>query len=554
MVVGFGYSAGDIILCIKLVVEAYQRWESACGERADIIGRLGRLKDLLENVERYERAILAVDARGEQLKGYLVASELTISKLQTLLDAFPKLTVEGPGSLGKNWQTLRYTRKATEIATLQSRLDNHISDLTSFCTTIGIASLSRVETRQDVHTQYHQQHQRELGLILRHVLEIHAKDSANKESVVSAWTDYTDDDLNAWRDLRSELRNSGFDGKTIDQHRDMITKMLGQPGSDNAATMVTDYSQAFVLDGYRDPGNVIELSRLQVASDTTRPVGDTPRPDNMTGFQPTIPQTGVQHKILPCIPELDVDGEDDGRGSSVDAVKPNTVNDMSLPDDDAQLGAHGSKPRAISFNTQRPLFATYRLRNSASDTDLAVVPAPASIEAATSVLRDAPHWWTSVFGRLMRFRKPSSSLSAPVSEAKPRFKQGSAQSSLDSPLCETVLKVGDRVSHNEPCLFVEIPGTDHVVDDSDVSQWSMQATASSSKRERDKRRHSPCAGPRHFEPGFADPTSWDARQRMPDSAKSTYTSPTSPHAGFLPQFDTNTKRYRAATSHKAPKV
>lgn len=384
---------------------------------------------------------------------------------------------------------------------------------------------------------------------------LHDRTLADRASSGSAWTEYTDDDLKAWRSLRTELiEQNGCDSKTIDRHKDRIIQMLAELSRESPLASTTPPTQALPLGVLGQTKTVSLLCGTKISPSFTKSNSGLQQPidTTKTNISRSMMVADTGRVILERIYESDASGKEAEEVMSKYAVKLPTGSNSPQPYGNHECQTPRHKPRSTSFNTPRQSSAARHLRNSASDTALASILPKMSNEPGASILREPTRWKTFI-PTIARSSKPSKSSSDPATQGLPKFEEDSLQFSLSSSLCETVFKVGSKVNVDCKGPRAEQFDTQSAADDSDQSQYSMQANASVTGNKHDGRRHQPSASLRHFETGSTELTHWERYPKLPHSSDIPRSSPSTPRAGFLPNFAHGRKPSRTATYHKAPR-
>lgn len=212
----FGSSISDIALLVQLAYKTTQGARAACGEYDELTRETSSLhvvlNRLLVEVTKPEGSI---NRQGgtyvQELKSISGGCEDVLTQLDKILVKYNALS-EQERSARRLWKKIRFGSGAVaDVAELRSRVTYYTSALSLFLNLISVGTVGEVEKKMD-----------QAGGDLKDI-----------KIAVNSITAYTNDDRDAWRELRRGLASDGFSDSLIRKHKKRImayVKELGNRG------------------------------------------------------------------------------------------------------------------------------------------------------------------------------------------------------------------------------------------------------------------------------------------------------------------------------------
>ena len=226
----FGWSASDIASLVKLAYNTTQGARTACGQYDELTHQVSSLHTILKRlhleVARPESSINRHESYGRELKSIATGCDEVLTQLDKILVKYNALS-EQERSVRRLWKKIRFgSGVVADVAELRSRVTYYTSALSLFLNLISVGTVGAVEKKinqaggdlRDIKAAVHH--------ITAHVL-------ATERQEGSVLTTYTNDDRDAWRELRRGLVKAGFRDSLVRKHMDTImayVKELGDKG------------------------------------------------------------------------------------------------------------------------------------------------------------------------------------------------------------------------------------------------------------------------------------------------------------------------------------
>ncbi|KAL8787661.1 MAG: hypothetical protein Q9213_002092 [Squamulea squamosa] len=240
----FGWSASDIALLVQLAYKTTQGARAACGQYDILTKEISNLHIILSRLQtEVAKPDNPINRRGasgsyqKELKSIANGCEEVLAQLDKILVKYNALS-EQERSVRRLWKKIRFgSGRVADVAELRSRITYYTSALSLFLNLISVGTVGEVERKMD-------QAGGDLQDIKAAVNHITAHFLANERREGSVLTSYTNDDKNAWRELRRGLVKAGFRGSVVRKHMNTImayVKELGDKGVlDDINTSDTD--------------------------------------------------------------------------------------------------------------------------------------------------------------------------------------------------------------------------------------------------------------------------------------------------------------------------
>ena len=226
----FGWSASDIASLVKLAYTTTQGARAACGQYDELTRQISSLHTILKRlhleVAKPESSINRQESYGRELKSIAAGCDEVLTRLDKILVKYNALS-EQERSTRRLWKKVRFgSGVIADVAELRSRVTYYTSALSLFLNLISVGTVVAVEKKMD-------QAGGDLRDIKAAVNHITAHFLATERQEGSVLTTYTNDDRDAWRELRRGLVKAGFRDSLVRKHMDTImayVKELGDKG------------------------------------------------------------------------------------------------------------------------------------------------------------------------------------------------------------------------------------------------------------------------------------------------------------------------------------
>ena len=226
----FGWSASDIASLVKLAYKTTQGARAACGEYDELTRETSSLHTILNRlsleVAKPDSSINRQRSYRRELESIGTGCQEVLAQLDKILVKYNALS-EQERSARRLWKKIRFgSGVVADVAELRSRVTYYISALSLFLNLVSVGTVGAVEKKMD-------QAGGELRDIKTAVNEITAHLLSTERREGSVLTAYTNDDRDAWRELRRGLVKSGFRDTLVRTHMHTImayVKELGDRG------------------------------------------------------------------------------------------------------------------------------------------------------------------------------------------------------------------------------------------------------------------------------------------------------------------------------------
>ncbi|KAL8880877.1 MAG: hypothetical protein Q9198_001803 [Flavoplaca austrocitrina] len=226
----FGGSAADIALLVKLAYKTAQGARAACGEYDELTRETSSLHTILNRlsleVAKPDSSINRQRSYRRELESIGTGCQEVLTQLDKILVKYNALS-EQERSARRLWKKIRFgSGVVAAVAELRSRVTYYISALSLLLNLISVGTVGAVEKRMD-------QAGGDLRDIKTAVNQITAHFLSTERQEESVLTAYTNDDRDAWRELRRGLVKSGFRDSLVRTHMNTImayVKELGDRG------------------------------------------------------------------------------------------------------------------------------------------------------------------------------------------------------------------------------------------------------------------------------------------------------------------------------------
>ena len=226
----FGWSASDIASLVKLAYNTTQGARAACGQYDELTHQVSSLHTILKRLDlevaKPESSINRQESYRRELTSIAAGCDEVLTQLDKILVKYNALS-EQEKSARRLWKKIRFgSGVVADVAELRSRVTYYTSALSLFLNLISVGTVGAVEKKMD-------QAGGDLRDIKAAVHHITAHFLATERQEGSVLTAYTNDDRDAWRELRRGLVKAGFRDSLVRKHMDTImayVKELGDKG------------------------------------------------------------------------------------------------------------------------------------------------------------------------------------------------------------------------------------------------------------------------------------------------------------------------------------
>ena len=219
----------DIALLVRLAYKTAEGARTACGEYDELTREVVGLHYVLNRLEREARKPDSfLNRPGETYKQELEPLSSRCKHILTQLDIILvkyNALSERERSVRKLWKQVRFgTGAVADVADLRSKITSCTASLSLFLNLVSLGTIGEVERKMN-------QAGGDLADIKIAVNGITARLSVTAGRERSVLTAYTNDDKDAWRELRRGLVKDGFRGSLVRKHMKTIMAYIKELGS-----------------------------------------------------------------------------------------------------------------------------------------------------------------------------------------------------------------------------------------------------------------------------------------------------------------------------------
>ena len=230
----FGFSIGDIAALVAPTEKTYDGWRDAPKEYADVVQTLRESNRLLCHVERRFDAITEAedDAEKQRYIGDLLRDCQSItSELRSIIKRRRKLG---------HWDRLRLGAGASQVNDCRNRLARRISILTPFLFSLELESIGKdIGTIPATLDRLPQVLANALPAAIGKLIDERIEDSRTaRGSVMTTYGD--DDDKQAYKELRRNLRHFGIKDSVVRQQRSKLVEFIRTLTHDDQVKLTDD--------------------------------------------------------------------------------------------------------------------------------------------------------------------------------------------------------------------------------------------------------------------------------------------------------------------------
>lgn len=217
----FGFSIGDLATLIALTKKTYDSWQQAPKEYADVVRTLSESKTLLCHVQNRFDALTTTGAgndaaKQKEIEYLLRGCQSAISELRAVVKRRRKLG---------HWDRIRLGSSG-HVHECRSRLARHINILTPFLFSLELESIGKdVGSLPAILDRLPQAVTNALPAALGKMIDERIEDSRTaRGSIMTTYGD--DDDKQAYRELRRNLRFFGIKDSVVRQQRAKLVEFI----------------------------------------------------------------------------------------------------------------------------------------------------------------------------------------------------------------------------------------------------------------------------------------------------------------------------------------
>ena len=225
----FGSSISDIALLVQLAYKTTQGARTACGEYDELTRETSSLHIVLSRLQvEVTKPEGSINRRGgtygQELRSISSGCEDVLTQLDKILIKYNALS-EQERSARRLWKKIRFGNGAVaDVAELRSRVTYYTSALSLLLNLISVGTVGEVEKKMD-------RAGGDLKDIKIAVNSITARLMATAGHEGSVMTAYTNDDRDAWRELRRGLASDGFSDSLVRKHKKRIMAYVKELGT-----------------------------------------------------------------------------------------------------------------------------------------------------------------------------------------------------------------------------------------------------------------------------------------------------------------------------------
>ena len=300
----FGCSVSDIALLVRLAYKTTQGARAACGEYHELTRETYGLHAVLQRLKiEADKPHSFINRPGETYKQELESissgCQQVLTQLDKILDKYNALS-DQEKSVRKLWKQVRFgSGVVADVADLRSKVTSYTASLSLFINLVSMNTVGEVEKQMN-------RAGGDLREIKIAVNGITARLSANAKQEGSVFTAYTDDDKDAWRELRRGLVRQGFRDGLIRKHMGTIMAYVKELGTRGILDDVNDLELG---EGSRKLGmqkNLYPIKKVTFNSPGIIHTKSTSNPpDQIESNSPTLDLSATTAPIRPILSSND---------------------------------------------------------------------------------------------------------------------------------------------------------------------------------------------------------------------------------------------------------
>ncbi|KAL8809620.1 MAG: hypothetical protein Q9200_003255 [Gallowayella weberi] len=255
----FGWSVSDVASLVQLAYRTAQGARAACGQYDELTRETSSLHIVLNRLHlevakpgnpiNKQRGI---GSYAQDFESIATGCEEALTLLDKILVKYSALS-EQERSVRKLWQKVKFGNGAIiNVAELKSKVAYYTSALSLFLNLVAVGTVGDVELKMDQAGGDLKEIKAAVNHITAHLLATERKEG-------SVLTAYTNDDKDAWRELRRGLLRAGFRGSLVRKHMDTIMAYVKELGDEGVLDDIkTDEPASPLLEGYQGESSPLE--------------------------------------------------------------------------------------------------------------------------------------------------------------------------------------------------------------------------------------------------------------------------------------------------------
>lgn len=300
----FGWSVSDIALLVRLAYKTTQGARAACGEYDELTRETYGLHAILQRLRNEaDKPHSFINRPGETYKQELESissgCQHVLTQLNKILDKYNELS-DQERSVRKLWKQVRFgSGVVADVADLRSKITSYTASLSLFINLVSMNTVGEVEKQMN-------RAGGDLRDIKIAVNSITARLSASAKQEGSVFTAYTNDDKDAWRELRRGLVRQGFRDGLVRRHMKTIMAYVKELGTRGILDDVNDHESG---EGSRKPA--MQKNFYQIEEGTFKSPGiirtkiTSNPPDQIESNSPTLDLSPITAPICPILTSND---------------------------------------------------------------------------------------------------------------------------------------------------------------------------------------------------------------------------------------------------------
>jgi hypothetical protein len=225
----FGFSLGDLAALVALTKKTYSAWRDAPKEYADVVQTLRESKTLLCRVERRFDTFTRTEGKRKDIEDSLEGCRETIGELRSVVRDRRRLS---------HWDRIRLG--SSRVNDCKNRLARHLGMLTPLLFSLELESMGKdISSLPATLDRLPQVLLNALPAALGKMIDKRMDDSQTaRGSIMTTYGD--DDDKQAYRELRRNLKSFGIKDSVVRQQRAKLVEFIKTLTHDDHDTMAAD--------------------------------------------------------------------------------------------------------------------------------------------------------------------------------------------------------------------------------------------------------------------------------------------------------------------------
>ncbi|KAL8846939.1 MAG: hypothetical protein Q9221_008007, partial [Calogaya cf. arnoldii] len=276
----FGWSASDLALLVRLAYKTSQGARAACGQYDELTRETTSLhvvlNRLVEEAAKPGNPISKDKSHAKEIGIIANGCNDVLTQLDKVLVKYSALS-EQERSVRRLWKKIKFGNGVVaDVAVLRSKITYYTSSLTLFLNMVSLGTIGNVEEKMDKAGGDLQDIKSAVNRISAHFMA-----TAGEES--SVLTAHTNNDRDAWRELRRRLLKAGFQDSLVRKHMDIImayVKELGDRGAFDTTNVCEAAEPETMAEPHREASPAAEFDTEGIVDDQ-----DSPGPSDVSQQQ-----------------------------------------------------------------------------------------------------------------------------------------------------------------------------------------------------------------------------------------------------------------------------